>query len=42
VEQTTEQVSSMHAAFSTLVYDGQTGGRVRRLELQPPVRPVPV
>ena len=30
----------MHDAFSTLIYDGQSGGRVRRLELQRPVRPV--
>jgi hypothetical protein len=42
VEQATEQVSSMNAAFSTLIHDGQSGGRVRRLELQRPVRPVPV
>jgi hypothetical protein len=39
MEQTTKQVSSMHAAFSTLVDDGQTDGRVWRLEL---LRPVPV
>jgi len=39
VEQATEQVPSMNAAFSTLIHDGQSGGRVRRLELQ---RPVPV
>ena len=32
----------MNAAFSTLIHDGQYGGRIRRLELQRPVRPVPV
>jgi hypothetical protein len=42
VEQATEQVSSMHAAISPHIDDGQSGGRVRRLELQRPVRPVPV
>jgi hypothetical protein len=44
VEQATEQVSSMHAAISISPHidDGQSGGRVRRLELQRPVRPVPV
>jgi hypothetical protein len=42
VEQATEQVSSMNAAVSVLVHDGQSGGWVRRLELQRPVRPVPV
>jgi hypothetical protein len=42
MEQATEQVSSMNAAFSTLIDESQSGGRVRRLELQSPVRPVPV
>jgi hypothetical protein len=42
VEQATEQVSSMNAAFSALIYDGQSGGWIRRLELQRPMRPVPV
>ena len=42
VEQATEQVSSMNAAVSALIYDGQSGGWIRRLELQRPVRPVPV
>ena len=42
MEQATEQVSSMNAAVSALIYDGQSGGWVRRLELQRPVRPVPV
>jgi hypothetical protein len=42
VEQATEQVSPMNAAFSALVHDGQSGGWIRRLELQRPVRPVPV
>ena len=32
----------MNAAFSALIHGGQSGGRVRRLELQRPVRPVPV
>ena len=42
VEQATEQVSSMNAAFSALIYDGQSGGWIWRLELQRPMRPVPV
>jgi hypothetical protein len=42
VEQATEQVSSMHAAVSTLIHDGQSGGWARRLKLQRPVRPMPV
>ena len=32
----------MNAAVSALIYDGQSGGWVRRLELQRPMRPVPV
>ena len=42
MEQATEHVSSMNAAVSAFVYDDQFGGWVRRLELQRPVRPVPV
>ena len=32
----------MNAAVSAFIYDDQFGGWVRRLELQRPVRPVPV
>jgi hypothetical protein len=42
VEQATEHVSSMNAAFSALVYERQSGGWIRRVELQRPVRSVPV
>jgi hypothetical protein len=42
VEQATEQVSSIHAAPTVLADDRRSGGWVQRLELQPPVCPVPV
>ena len=42
VDQATEQVSSMNAAVPALIYERLSGGWVRRLELQRPVRPVPV
>jgi hypothetical protein len=37
VAQATEQVSSMHAAFSPHIDDRQSGRRGRRLKLQRPV-----
>jgi len=42
VEQATEHVSSMNAALVALVSERQSGGWVRHLELQCPVRPVSV
>jgi hypothetical protein len=42
VDQATEHVSSMNAAFSALVYEQQSGGWIRRFELQRLVRSVPV
>jgi len=42
MDQATEQVSSMNAAYSVLINEPQCWGWIRRLELQRPVRPVAV
>jgi hypothetical protein len=42
MQETAEQVTSEHPALLTLTNDGQSGGSVRRLKLERPVRTVPV
>ena len=42
VQETAEQVASMHDALLILANNGWSGGWVRRLELKRPVRTVPV
>jgi hypothetical protein len=42
VQETAEQVASMHHARLTLTDDGQSGGLIRRLKLERPVGTMPV